>query len=164
MIATLVAGLEPKIRLSHRRDRVIFWLPYYLTLCSIITFLSDNQMIEAVWPDPTSLRRVWLVRLTLTCFSCDWESGFMTLGSVYPASTWTASVSLPHFLEKEGGWLQKGGSLECLLWADTPPPHHQLPSTVFFSPLNVLSIALTRTLSGKELGIREVQWLIGLPY
>ena len=73
--------------------------------------------------------------------------------------TWTAMVLLPDFLEKEGGWLQKDGSSECLLWADTPPLHHQLPSTVFFSPLNVLSIALTWILQTVAQSWESGRWI-----
>ena len=35
---------------------------YYLTMLFDIAFLNNNSMI-AVWPDPSSLRKVWLVRI-----------------------------------------------------------------------------------------------------
>ena len=111
----------------------------------------------AVWPDPSSLQRVWLARLTLTCFLCDWESGFMTLGWVYPAM-----VSLPNF--QRGKLTSKGWVTRMLIVSR----HAPTTSSVTFICLLLSSQraqhrANLNTLdSGTELGIREVQRLLFL--
>ena len=130
--------------------RNVFQFMFTPTSLGALLLSMQYKSLMGIWPDSllpseslACKTRLGLVSWsqTLTCFSCDWESGFVRLGWVYLAGQHWSHYHTS-LTKREAGFKRVGHQNA---YCKQTRPHHiisLIPSTVFF-PLKVLSIALT---------------------